>query len=164
MPEAFTCKYPGLASVLKSEIHVSQVNDSKKIFTSQAIWDTGATNCVITQAFAKAIGLVPISKLEVIGVHGSKEVDVYLIDLYLPNQVLVPAVRVTECASLPAGTSMLIGMDIIILGDFAISNYKGKTFFTFRIPSKNNFDFVPGAKIENEKQVKAEQRKNKRKK
>lgn len=34
------------------------------------------------------------------------------------------------------GLEMLIGMDIITLGDFSVSNYNDKTVFTFRVPSK----------------------------
>lgn len=33
-------------------------------------------------------------------------------------------------------------MDVIGLGDFAVSNYRGKTTFTFRVPSLEEIDFV----------------------
>jgi hypothetical protein len=36
---------------------------------------------------------------------------------------------------------MLIGMDVINYGDFAISNYNGKTTFSFRMPSLMKIDF-----------------------
>jgi len=149
--QAFTVKYNGIARVLQSDIWVSQVNESdhSKILQSKAIWDTGATNCTITHDFAQAIGLIPMAKTKVAGVHGSKEVNVYLIDLFLPNHVRVPAVRVTECATLSGEATMLIGMDIITLGDFAISNKKNQTCFTFRIPSQNEFNFVPKANVQN---------------
>ena len=37
---------------------------------------------------------------------------------------------------------ILIGMDIISLGDFSVSNFNGKTQFTFRIPSQAHTDYV----------------------
>lgn len=37
---------------------------------------------------------------------------------------------------------MLIGMNVIVLGDFAISTFNGKTSFSFRIPSKGLIDFT----------------------
>ncbi len=40
------------------------------------------------------------------------------------------------------GLGVLIGMDIIGLGDFAISNHGGKTVFTFRAPSSKVIDFI----------------------
>ncbi len=44
---------------------------------------------------------------------------------------------------------MLIGMDIISRGDFAVTNKDGKTTFSFRLPSVAKIDFVKeGAPIE----------------
>ena len=39
------------------------------------------------------------------------------------------------------GIDVLIGMDIISLGDFAISNYESKTQFSFRIPSQEHVEY-----------------------
>ena len=39
------------------------------------------------------------------------------------------------------GIDILIGMDIISKGDFAISNYNGKTQFSFRLPSQQDVDY-----------------------
>jgi preprotein translocase subunit SecA len=36
---------------------------------------------------------------------------------------------------------MLIGMDIIGLGDFVVTNFNGKTMFSFRMPSMASMDF-----------------------
>ena len=37
---------------------------------------------------------------------------------------------------------VLIGMDIITQGDFAVTNLGGKTKFSFRIPSQASINFV----------------------
>ena len=37
---------------------------------------------------------------------------------------------------------VLIGMDVIGAGDFAITNYRHKTTLTFRVPSKEALDFT----------------------
>lgn len=37
---------------------------------------------------------------------------------------------------------LLIGMDIIGLGDFAVTNLGGNTVFTFRVPSVEKIDFA----------------------
>ena len=44
---------------------------------------------------------------------------------------------------------VLIGMDIICRGDFAVSNYNNKTAFTFRTPSEKKIDYVLETKISN---------------
>jgi len=63
-------------------------------------------------------------------------------------------VRVTEGKL--SGADALIGMDIIGRGDFAISNFEGKTAFTYRTPSVAKTDYVeamnkakpaPGVKV-----------------
>jgi hypothetical protein len=68
------------------------------------------------------------------------EADTYLVNIYLPNRVVIQTIRVSEGAI--AGTELLLGMDIIAQGDFAITNYEGKTWWTFRIPSNEPIDFV----------------------
>ena len=50
---------------------------------------------------------------------------------------------VTEASSLSGPFEVLVGMDIIGMGDFAVSNFKGETAFTFRLPSIERMDFVP---------------------
>jgi hypothetical protein len=68
-----------------------------------------------------------------------------LVNLYLPNQVRVLKVLVAE--GIPGGADMLIGMDIIGLGDFAVSNYNNKTVFSFRMPSMDTIDFCKSSHI-----------------
>ena len=40
---------------------------------------------------------------------------------------------------------MLIGMDILSCGDFALTHKDGKSKATFRVPSCESYDFVPSA-------------------
>ena len=74
------------------------------------------------------------------GVHGQREVLTYLINVILPNRVGIGTLRVTEVAISQA--DVLIGMDVIRHGDLAISNYNGRTIFSFRVPSIEEIDFV----------------------
>ena len=70
---------------------------------------------------------------------------VYYVSIGLPNGVAIPELRVIdgEISDGPEGRSqVLIGMDIIGAGDFAISTHSGETKFTYRLPSHENFDFV----------------------
>ena len=48
------------------------------------------------------------------------------------------------------GCDVLIGMDIICLGDLAITNHDGKTIMTFSIPSHKPLCFVERAEKLNE--------------
>ena len=72
---------------------------------------------------------------------GEHRSPVYLISLFLPNKVFIPQLRVTK-GVLPGDAEVLIGMDIIGQGDFAVTNKDGKTTFSFRMPSIERIDFV----------------------
>jgi hypothetical protein len=63
-------------------------------------------------------------------------VPIVLINLILPNGIQVNEVR--AAVSKIEGADMLIGMNLIQLGDFSISNWDIKTVFTFAIPPFQN--------------------------
>ncbi len=115
---------------------------------SVGLWDTGATNSVITASLARKMQLIPITKAEVRGVHGTKVVNVYYITISLNDGKVSLNLQVSECSELSADSSvgMLIGMDVINQGDFSITNFQGKTVMTYRIPSIQRIDFVNGMK------------------
>lgn len=146
----FTFRTQGKALELINEIYVSEASDLKdqnnlpvrKPYSS--IWDTGATGSVITEKAAKELSLQPSGKttIRVVGLSNTTnefETNTYLVNLYLPPHVVIPA-RVAEGSV--GGADILIGMDVIGLGDFAVTNHNGNTTWTFRIPSCYEIDFV----------------------
>lgn len=153
---SFTSKAPGIANILSTPIlvhlpledHQSNLPDNYAVFRGTAIWDTGATGSVITTKIIQSLNLSPISTAICNGVHGPKRVNVYMVGMELPNRVGIKSIRVTESSELVDGFDMLIGMDIINRGDFAISNFNGLTQFTFRMPSCESFDFVNNKPIQ----------------
>lgn len=120
-------------------------NDEKYI----AIWDTGATNTVISLNLAKKLKLTPNGIVPCSTAGGKIEAKQYIIGLKLLNGVEINDIHVTE-GDLD-GCDFLIGMDVITLGDFSITNVDGCTTFSFRIPSCKKVDFV---KESNEKRLK----------
>lgn len=105
-----------------------------------AIWDTGATASVISQKVVDDCGLKPIGMTLVHGVHGSDQAEQYLVNIGLPNGVGFANVTVTKGKL--GDVHVLIGMDIIRIGDFVITNKDGKTVMSFRTPSQECIDFV----------------------
>ena len=75
---------------------------------------------------------------------GERIANTYLVALWLPNHICIPSLKVTE-GIIGEGMDVLIGMDIISQGDFAVTNKEGKTNFTFRMPSMHCIDFVKEA-------------------
>ena len=108
----------------------------------QAIWDTGATLSVITQAVVDACDLKPTGIIRVASVQGEQCVETYLVNIALPNQIMVTGVTVTK-GILTGDVNILIGMDVISGGDFAVTNHGGFTQFSFRFPSQEHIDFIP---------------------
>jgi hypothetical protein len=80
------------------------------------------------------LNLIPIDTKVVHGINSKQTVDVVAISIKLPNGLLIPDIRVFVC-DIPSPIDMLIGMDIIQLGDFHISNTRSRTLFSFVIPS-----------------------------
>lgn len=125
---------------------VDNINaNDERIFKTKALWDTGATNCVVTQQTAKALNLKPISVTKVSHADGVSFANVYLVNIYLPNKLLISNVRVTECADAAGNFGVIIGMDVITAGDFSITNAGNQTTVSFRIPSVKTIDYVKEA-------------------
>lgn len=150
--KAFSTRYDGIPAVLKIDISINStiVDSNNKKFKCKGIWDTGATSSAISSEVAKRCGLVPISKAIVHTAGGVVSQNVYLVDIELPNDVVMKSVRVTEIPQIN-GADALIGMDIMSMGDMALTHHNKKTIFTFRFPSVEDIDFVEMIKIENEK-------------
>jgi hypothetical protein len=121
--------------VLTSEIEIfprsslSRI-DGMKVF---AVWDTGATKTFINRHLSEQLCLVPIEFQPVVGATGSQMAGLVDLAIKLPNDLFIPDKRAFVC-DLPDSIHILIGMDIIQLGDFHISNANGKTRFSFVVP------------------------------
>ena len=154
---AFTTRYNGRTRVLFNTVNVclpvipAEVETQKIEFKEYvAIWDTGATHSAITKKVVDDLSLQPTGVRETRHAGGKSANNTYLVSIVLPNKVMVPHVRVTEVQLIPDDNvaddkqpQLLIGMDIIGLGDFAVTNADGKTTFSFRIPSVQEIDFIP---------------------
>lgn len=110
--------------------------------TYKALWDTGATNSVITPQVVKELNLVPIGVSQNRHAGGISNVNIYLIDICLPNNIIIPRVRVSECADQAGRFDFIIGMDIISLGDFSITGQGTRRMVSFCMPSALQIDYV----------------------
>lgn len=140
-----TKKYDKTSRDIKTHAEVETVLDrpARKVSTI-GIWDTGATDSVITKELVNQLGLLPVSRAVVNGVHGSREVNVYYVNICLNNGDIQVRSSVTECEKLSddGSVGLLIGMNVITMGDFSISNHQGKTVMSFRVPSLCQTDYV----------------------
>lgn len=147
--KSLTIEYKGIADSLKSQCKISEaysLKDEKSgkshpvAIDFDAIWDTGATKSSISQKVVDALGLKPVSKGKNHTAAGVVDTYLYLVNIILPSNVGIRSLMVT--GSDLGDIDVLIGMDVISKGDFAITNMNGKTTFSFRIPSIETIDFV----------------------
>lgn len=146
---AFTSAYNRLSKVLVNEVQIARPfnphqkeNPPTDLCRFHAIWDTGASGTVITQKVVDECGLIATGMAKVYTASGEENVPTYLISLMMPNRVGVTQLRVS-LGKISGNAEVLIGMDIIGTGDFAVSNFNGKTIFSFRFPSVESIDFIP---------------------
>ena len=132
----------GILREIHSPVAVLIPNEPTKFAEVGGLWDTGASGSAITKRIVNLLGLVPTGAAQVQTAGGVFLQNQYTIDLALPNQVIIHGIIATELDGVVgADSDVLIGMDVITLGDFAITNFNGKTCMSFRVPSCEKIDF-----------------------
>ena len=144
-PRSFTISYRGKSNVLHSNVTVQMAFDSDSSLDGpprafRAIWDTGATNSAVTQNVIDQCQLEPTGMTDVHTAQGSHRTETYLVCITLPSGVMFPNLRATK--GILRDCDILVGMDIIGQGDFAVTNKDGNTVFSFRMPSLELIDFM----------------------
>ncbi|MGD0780984.1 MAG: retroviral-like aspartic protease family protein [Dehalococcoidales bacterium] len=143
---SFNYLFTGIVSVLTSFVKIQEAFDPKisqpAVPTKEykAIWDTGATKTAISKKIVKQCRLKPTGMCKVKTAGGETDARTYFVSIYLPNKVCISQIRVNEVNI--TGADVLIGMDIITNGDFAITNHRGKTNMSFRMPSMECINFM----------------------
>lgn len=143
--EAITYNLYKLSNVIITPIEVANYFDKAKAVKMFGIWDTGATTSCITKKYAEQLGLTAVSTSIMRGVFGERESPVYRIVITFKNKNIVLERLVVGCDTLASdeeNIGLLIGMDVIGLGDFTVSNHNNQTVMSFRIPSLATTDYV----------------------
>lgn len=85
------------------------------------------------------MGLKPVRQTQIEGVGGCMDSSVYKINIYVDGYLEFTGI---EALSGDIGDyDVIIGMDIITLGDFVITNNDDQTWFAFRYPSSEHIEF-----------------------
>ncbi len=105
-----------------------------------AIWNTGSPVSLISSALAQKLGSTPVGIANINSKNGKILTPKHIINISLPDAFVVTDILVTEfpCTE----DKLIIGMDVIGLGDFAISQSEGNMIFSFQVPSSHALDFV----------------------
>ena len=132
---AFTEYYPARQKLITTKCRVGNPYDpSADVCEGIALWDTGATNTAIHPQLAAELKLIPIDRRDVREVISSSRVNVYIVNL-----VLGKVGHIVDMLELNVGKSdILVGMDIIGIGDFSICD--GRVFSYCFPPCENPID------------------------
>ena len=116
---AFTVQYDEIVNALYTDCGIKkafnpEIKDNQNfanIHKIKAVWDTGATASVISKDVVKMLELTPIGKIKMFHAFGFDTTMYYAVSIFLPNKVVLPAVKVVE--GIFKDADILIGMDII---------------------------------------------------
>jgi len=115
--------------------------NSSLSLSTDALWDTGASVSAITPDIMNKLNVTPVDKKTIAGIHSTQVVDIVYITVELPNGVIKKNIEAAVC-NIPSNVGMILGMDIILLGDFALSNGNSQTLLSFAAPPfKEKIDF-----------------------
>lgn len=114
-------------------------NDHPPYIELKAIWDTGAMRSTISTQIANKLNLIPLGQTRVCHADGESICNYYVVNLLLPNKIEIKMLMVNDGKL--TDTDMLIGMDVISLCDFTITNPGAETKFSFQVPSSLDIDF-----------------------
>lgn len=129
-------EYPSVVREILTGVRVApHPSPQEALVQARALWDTGATFSVVSRDKAAELGLVPVDFSQAYTANGWYETPVYRINLLLPNGILINGLRVSQSDLMVC--DMLIGMDVISLGDFHLTN-GGNTVFKFVIPPESS--------------------------
>lgn len=136
----FTEKYQNRVNkIINSVIAINKTTNFS--MPAKALWDTGATGTCISKELASKLNLPPTGMQQIQTPSGTAIVNQYKMHIVLNKEVMINNVTVIDSEIGNQNIDILIGMDIISLGDFGISNFENRTQFTFRVPSQEHVDY-----------------------
>ena len=109
----------------------------------RALFDTGATITYITEEFVKELNLPTTGeRIKTKALKTIQEGLVIKANIGFPKDNVFSNWSAVSMIRDNPNFDIIIGMDIIKRGDFAISNQNGHTIFTFRVPSESEIRFT----------------------
>jgi predicted aspartyl protease len=136
----FTKKYDSVSRVLTLPVTIKFTGVENSCET-HGIIDTGAIVSIISRGIVEKMGAKP-QAYRFMDTASEQHVitPVYDASIMLCDRLEITNLTVGD-GVLPEGEECLIGMDILSLGDLAVSHFDGKTCISFRIPSQESIEF-----------------------
>ena len=152
LQEVYTQVNVGLVNQLITPVQITPRSPQGKTIETYGIWDTGASHSYITRYLAEGVLKLPKLSYSRVLTGDSEYIERdekrigdprigelranHYCDILIGNKIKIDFLELTETGMLDENNmvGILIGMDVIGLGDLVISNH-GKTVIPFRYPS-----------------------------
>lgn len=144
--KSFTCTLPRLANRIVTPVTLFNPVTGKT-FEARALWDTGASCSAISTVAAEFLQLKKVGKIVANGIYKSRKVNQYFVQVRLSGDIRMMLLVSAFESDILAGIDCIIGMDVILEGDLAISSGDDKVTFTFRTPPGGVIDFTKSHKV-----------------
>jgi hypothetical protein len=125
-----------LASVVVSEskTHLQAPHLEDITLNAKALIDTGSSISSISDKLAAGLRLKDIGQANADTTNGKRSANIYHINILLKENVEIANVVALEFPKTDQKFDIIIGMDILTLGDLAITNHNHQTVLSFRLP------------------------------
>lgn len=101
-------------------------------------FDTGADQSCISNRLITELKLVPIRKTKISTVHRSEICNIYKAHIGFTPYAIAKNFEFAAQTESSDLYDVLIGMDLLAMGDFMFTNYGDYTTFSFRMPSQKS--------------------------
>jgi predicted aspartyl protease len=134
------------------QIGFNNTDNEYKKHTLSALIDTGAERSAISKCLACKLGLTKIGSGLGTGSAGLHGTSLYNIDIILYENKIISNIEISEVYE-GLGNEFIVGMDILTLGDVAITNMDGQILFSFRMPHNEKFIHFGREQIQKEENI-----------
>lgn len=133
----FRFQYEEDVKLLGIPVTIEYVNSEGLIKRREvdALIDTGASQCCIDKKLAGELDFISMRKTNVGTAGGVVPSNVHTVNIVMPGDIRFDNEEIVES---DAGISFVIGLNVLIKGDFMLSHLDGKTIFSFRMPPSND--------------------------
>jgi hypothetical protein len=133
-PESLYYKFSSIQKRIITPVNIYNVLiDKPKYSTENALWDTGATISAITPKLVRELSFIPAGTIAISGITGALDVKFVLAAIQFPDGILRKNIKMAVC-DFSQEINIILGMDIITLGDFQLLHGNNSTVFSFTSP------------------------------
>ena len=133
-PNALYYKFSSIQKRIVTPVHINNTFiDEPKSSIEDALWDTGATISAITPKLVRDLNFIPAGTMAISGITGTLDVEFILAAIQLPGGIIRHNIKMAVC-DFSQNINIILGMDIITLGDFKLFHGNNSTVFSFKSP------------------------------